>query len=248
MKQIVLSKINFPIKNSKKALFFNNLNISIDHGEFVTILGHNGSGKTLLALLISGFLEYDGNYYFEKELISKNNLTILRRNVGIVFQNPDNQIVSSIVDNDIAFGLENKNVEQSKMTEIIDSALNKLSILELKKEYTNNLSGGQKQKVVIAGQLALDFNVIIFDESTAMLDPYSKQETLSIMKNLNKKGTTIIHITHDVEEIDDSNRVLILENGQIIADDLAKNIWENKELLSKQEISLPFRKMVKNKN
>ncbi|NOQ50281.1 MAG: ATP-binding cassette domain-containing protein [Mycoplasmataceae bacterium] len=227
MDYIKLESITLKYKNIP---LFNNLNLKINKGEYVSIIGSNGSGKTTLAHILSGMIKnFTGNYFFDDALVTEEKL---RLTVGILFQNPDNQLVASIVKNDIAFGLENRRVKSFLlMDKMIDEVLHKLNIFNLKNRNVNTLSGGQKQKVAIASILVLNFDVIILDEATSMLDPFSRNELMEIMQQLNDEGKTIIHITHHMEESKKADRIIVLDKGKIIADGKPKAIFKNKEII-----------------
>lgn len=225
LKNINLKKNNINI--------LKNINFSIEKGDLIVILGLNGSGKSQLAMLLSGLIDnYEGEYFWEKKII--NNREILGKKCGIVFQKADNQFFSSIVKNDLAFGLENRNVPQEEMKLKVDNILKKLKIEDLKNKNVNFLSGGEKQKAAIASILILDFELLIFDEVTSMLDDSSSKQIFEIIKELHKEGKTIIYITHKIEEISIADKVLIMEEGEIKEFLNAKEI--NNSILKKYEL------------
>lgn len=219
-----------------------NLKFSIKQGDFISIVGHNGSGKSTLAKLInaifiptSGTLIVDGVFVKDGQPVFE-----VRKNVGMVFQNPDNQIVATLVDEDVAFALENLCIPSDKIGLIIDETLKMVGMHEFKKSSVAKLSGGQKQRVAIAGILAMKPKCIIFDESTAMLDPVGRKEVLNIMKKLNcKHKTTIINITHYMEEVVFSDRVIVMKDGNILKEDTPRNIFADVEVLAKANLSVP---------
>ena len=220
----------------------NDLNFSIQQGEFIAIVGHNGSGKSTLAKLFnaiflptSGTIFVDGIDTLNKELIFE-----IRKQVGVVFQNPDNQIVATLVEEDVAFAPENLSVSQEKIGEIVDLALEMVDMKKFKKSAVHNLSGGQKQRVAIAGILAMNPKCIVFDESTSMLDPVGRKEVLDVMKKLNRENkTTIINITHHMEEVVFANRVIVMKDGEILKQDTPRNIFSDEDLLKKSGLLAP---------
>ena len=220
----------------------NGLNFSIQQGEFIAIVGHNGSGKSTLAKLFnaiflptSGTIFIDGIDTLNKELIFE-----IRKQVGVVFQNPDNQIVATLVEEDVAFAPENLSVSQEKIGEIVDLALEMVDMKKFKKSAVHNLSGGQKQRVAIAGILAMNPKCIVFDESTSMLDPVGRKEVLDVMKKLNRENkTTIINITHHMEEVVFANRVIVMKDGEILKQDTPRNIFSDQDLLKKSGLLVP---------
>lgn len=220
----------------------NGLNFSIQQGEFIAIVGHNGSGKSTLAKLFnaiflptSGTVFVDGIDTLNKELIFE-----IRKQVGVVFQNPDNQIVATLVEEDVAFAPENLSVSQEKIGEIVDRALEMVDMRKFKKSAVHNLSGGQKQRVAIAGILAMNPKCIVFDESTSMLDPVGRKEVLNVMKKLNRENkTTIINITHHMDEVVSADRVIVMKDGEILKQDTPRNIFSDQDLLKKSGLLVP---------
>lgn len=211
-----------------------NINLQINKGEFVCILGGNGSGKSTLSKLINGIydLEYGDIYVDSLSVRDSKNLLDIRKMVSIVFQNPDNQIVSTIVLDDVVFGLENILNDRKEMEERVYLALDKVNMLSYKDHNTNMLSGGQKQRVSIAGVLSMKPKYIIFDESTSMLDPLGKKEVLDILVDLNRNyGITVIFITHFIDECLLADRSIILTNGVVKYDGAPRDILFNEEFL-----------------
>ena len=203
---------NYP---EKKAL--DNINLSIARGEYVAVLGHNGSGKSTFAKLLNGLILPTSGEVIVNGMNTKNesDLTEIRRSTGMVFQNPDNQMVATIVEEDVAFGVENLGIPAAEIRKRIDESLDSVGMLEFKDKKPHQLSGGQKQRIAIAGVLAMHPECIIFDESTAMLDPAGRQDVLEIIERLNDEGVTIILITHNMEESITADRVVIFNNGKI---------------------------------
>lgn len=223
--------------------FIKDLSLSIEKGKYTVILGHNGSGKSTLAKLIMGLLEKDaGEIYVLGEKLDVDTVYNIRNKVGIVFQNPDNQFIGSTVRDDIAFGLENHQVESSKMDDLILEYAKKVGMEEFLDKEPSNLSGGQKQRVAIAGILVMHPEIIIFDEATSMLDPKGKREIKELiakMKEINP-DITIISITHDIEEALLADNVVILKNGSVVLQDDSKNAFKDEKTILELNLDLPF--------
>lgn len=219
-----------------------NITLSINKGDFVAFLGHNGSGKSTLAKMLNGLLKPDSGCVLVNGINTKddNNDISIKRTVGMVFQNPDNQIVASIVEEDVAFGAENLGFSPSETRKKVDNALKTVNMYEYRNFPPHKLSGGQKQRVAIAGVLAMEPSCIVFDEATAMLDPLGRKEVISTIKKLNKeKNITIVLITHNMEETVDCDNIFVMDKGEIIASDKPENIFSNLPLLKKSGLSLP---------
>lgn len=238
---IQLRNLSFQYKNAERVL--NNLTTNLFEGQFITILGPNGSGKSTLAKCLNGILHPTDGVVIVDQIDTKNEDLIwhIRQHVGVVFQNPDNQIVASTVEEDVAFGLENQGIESSEMAKRVEDALQKVNLEEYKHTEPHHLSGGQKQKVAIAGIIAMKPKVIIFDEATSMLDPIGRAEVLKVAKQLNEEeGITILHITHFVQEALLADRILIMDRGYIIADGSPKEILSKKDLLEETGLDVPI--------
>ncbi|MBR4152297.1 MAG: energy-coupling factor transporter ATPase [Selenomonadaceae bacterium] len=205
------------------------INFSIDDGEFVAIIGTNGSGKSTLAKQFNALLiPTDGKIFIDGlDTSDEKNLWHVREKVGMVFQNPDSEIVAAIVEDDVAFGLENLGIEPDKIRERVDLALDSVNMSDYKKFAPSKLSGGQKQRIAIAGVIAMNTKIIVFDEPTAMLDPMGRREILSLVKKLHTQGKTIIYITHFMEEATAAQRVFVMEGGRIILDETPREIFTN---------------------
>lgn len=217
-------------EEGKEIKALNGVKLDIYEGEFVAILGHNGSGKSTLAKLFNGLLTpKDGNLtVYGMNTREENNIWDIRKKVGMVFQNPDNQIVATIVEEDVAFGPENLGIPSKEIRNKVDQALKSVGMYEYRKHSPNLLSGGQKQRVAIAGILAMDTNCIIFDESTAMLDPIGRREVINTALKLNKEfGKTIILITHYMEEVVEADRLVILSGGEVCMQGTPKQVFSN---------------------
>ncbi|MDR3179085.1 MAG: energy-coupling factor transporter ATPase [Oscillospiraceae bacterium] len=227
-------------KNSLKSLAIKNINMTINKGEFVAIIGHNGSGKSTLAKHFNAILvPTEGKVFVKKKDTSDENETYkIRSSVGLVLQNPDNQIVSSVVEDDVAFGPENLGIDPDEIRKRVDFALNAVGIFDKKREFVHKLSGGQKQKVAIASILAMNPECLVMDESTAMLDPQGRKELLKTLLDLNKKqNITVIIITHFMEEAVLANKIFVMKNGEIV-DNGDKNIFSKLDLLRSCNLSL----------
>ena len=236
--------------NDKEISFraIENINIDIEDGEFISIIGKNGSGKSTLAKTFNGLIIPDSGDVVVYGLNTKeeNNLLDIRKNVGMVFQNPDNQIVSSIVEEEVAFGLENLGVETNEMRKRVDNALDIMGLSEYRRWSPNKLSGGQKQRLALASIIAIEPKVIVFDEPTAMLDPKARKDFIETITKLNKEEKiTIILITHYMDEIIESNRVFVMDKGTIVRKGTVEEIFDDKEI-EKFGIVLP--KIVNIKN
>ncbi len=214
-----------------------NVSVSVKEGEYIAVLGHNGSGKSTFAKLLNMILTpTNGKIYFrDKDItadMTEDEIYDIRGRIGMVFQNPDNQIVATVVEEDVAFGPENLGIERSEIRKRVDSALEMVGMTEYARHAPHKLSGGQKQRVAIAGVIAMRPEVIIFDESTAMLDPVGRREIIDIMESLNRnQNITVINITHYMEEAARADRVIIINDGRIVADGSAKEIFKRVEFL-----------------
>ena len=222
------------------------LSLEIEKGEFVAVLGHNGSGKSTLAKLINMILLPTSGKIFVKgkditlENMSDEELLELRKTVGMVFQNPDNQLVATVVEDDVAFGPENLGVPSRKIRERVDRVLRDVGMLEYAKHEPHRLSGGQKQRIAIAGVLAMLPECIIFDESTAMLDPLGRRDVMSAIEKLNREqGITVIMITHYMEEAAVADRIVVLDDGKLILDGTPSYVFEHEDRLRECGLAIP---------
>ena len=220
----------------------NNINIDIHKGEFVAVLGHNGSGKSTLAKLTNAILTpgkgrvlVNGMDTSDEKMINK-----IRQTVGMVFQNPDNQIVATIVEDDVAFGPENLGVPPAEIRERVDSALREVGMYEYRNREPHKLSGGQKQRVAIAGILAMRTACMVLDEPTAMLDPRGRAEVIKTVMRLNRElGITVLYITHFMDEAVRADRVLVMNNGEIILDSNPREAFTRVELIKSVGLDVP---------
>ena len=218
------------------------ISLDIPSGQFVAILGPNGSGKSTLAKHLNVLLlPNEGTVWIDgKDTHAKERLWEIRSQVGMVFQNPDNQIIGTSVEEDVAFGPENKNIEPEKIRKIVETVLRKVKLWDWRKASPSRLSGGQKQRLATADALAGLPACLVLDEPTAMLDPDSRKEVINIVKELNRKeGMTIILITHHTDEVVDADRIVLMKDGKIIGDDIPKKIFVDYELLKKAKMDIP---------
>lgn len=238
--------ISYEEDDGGKTSVLKNVNLEIKKGEYLAVLGHNGSGKSTLAKLLNMILEPDsGKIYIDGKDITDPNMTEddvfdLRKKVGMVFQNPDNQLVATIVEDDVAFGPENLGIESSEIRKRVDEALAVVGMSEYAKGEPARLSGGQKQRIAIAGILAMKPDCMIFDESTAMLDPLGRRDIMNTIEKLNRDhGITIIMITHYMDEAARANRIVVLDDGEVLMDGTPVEIFSNPEKLEKCGLDVP---------
>ncbi len=219
-----------------------NVSAKIDKGDFVVILGRNGSGKSTFSRLLNALLVPQKGIVLVagKDTLNEENVWDIRTTAGMVFQNPDNQIIATTVEEDVAFGPENLGVEPLEIRKRVDEALKTVGIEEFKKNAPHLLSGGQKQRVAIAGILAMKPECIILDEATSMLDPVGRREVIKVLKQLNKEeNITIIHITHHMDEAAMANRLIIIDHGQIVLDGTPKEVFSNVEMVKSLGLDVP---------
>ena len=217
------------------------LSLTVEKGEFICVLGKNGSGKSTLAKLLNGMLIPNSGdiSVFDMDVKDKNSIFDIRKRVGVVFQNPDNQMVATIVEDDIAFGPENLGIPRDEIGERIDFALNSTGMQNFRDAMGQRLSGGQKQRIAIAGVLAIKPDVLILDESTSMLDAKGRKEVMDVVKKLNDGGMTVISITHYMDEAVDASRVIVLNKGKIVKDGTPLEVFNNSTELESYGLDLP---------
>lgn len=241
MNALEINDLSFSYDNKVDAI--HSIQLTIEAGKYVAIVGHNGSGKSTLAKLILGLLEKkEGKIIVFGQEVNEKNIDTIRQEIGIVFQNPDNQFVGSTVREDIAFGLENRCIPYEEMEARIHEFAKKVQMEEFLDKEPSNLSGGQKQRVAIAGVLAMHPKMIIFDEATAMLDPRGKKEIREVIEEMRKENPdlTILSITHDMEEASKADEVIILSHGTKVLQGSASEVLSHTDILQNLNLKLPF--------
>ena len=234
---------NLTFAYSEEHVAVDDVSFSVDEGKFVAVLGHNGSGKSTLAKLIVGLLEKkSGQIFFNDEEVTKSNIQNFQNKTALVFQNPDNQFIGVTVEDDIAFGLENKCFPHDKMQEEINLFAESVNMLDYLKKEPINLSGGQKQRVALAGALILRPEILILDEATSMLDPKGKSTVRKVIDKIHAENPnlTIISITHDVDEALLADEVLILSKGKLVKNGKPKEIFKDREAMLELKLEVPF--------
>ena len=224
-------------------LLFKDFSLNIERGSFTCILGHNGSGKSSLSRMLNGMVvPARGRVLVNGMDTAKEKLQLdIRKTVGLVFQNPDNQIVSSIVEEDVAFGPENLGLSPEEIRKRVDDALRAVDMSRYATHSTGRLSGGQKQRIAIAGVLAMNPTCLVLDEPTAMLDPKGRKEVLSILHRLNQeRGITVVLITHYMEEAALSDRCIVMEKGEILLDGTPADVFSKREVLEQTGLTMPI--------
>ncbi|AZZ59867.1 energy-coupling factor transporter ATPase [Oenococcus sp. UCMA 16435] len=241
MKIIETEKISYSYPQSLKSSI-ENISFNVPAGEWLTIIGKNGSGKSTLIRLLDGLLmAKSGQIIIDGQALSEKNLWQIRKKIGIVFQNPDNQFVSGSVIEDVAFGMENYQIPHKQMLERAYQALKMVGMDGFSDKQPARLSGGQKQRVALAGVLAIEPKILILDEATSMLDPDGRDEVWQIIKKLkDQKKLTVISVNHDLNELDLSDRVILINNGKIAADTKINRLFLNDKLLEENDLKLPF--------
>ncbi|VEU70014.1 energy-coupling factor transporter ATPase [Mycoplasmopsis glycophila] len=239
---IKVDNISFKYNPNSPKYALKNVSFEIKKGEYVAILGHNGSGKSTLSKILVALLKpQEGSLSIDNILYTKKTLKEVRNKIGIIFQNPDNQFIGSSVEDDIAFGLENKLFDRETMKERVYEFAKRVDMLDYLEREPQSLSGGQKQRVAIASVLALNPDVIIFDEITSMLDPKGKTEVIKIIEEIKaSKNKTLISITHNMDEAILADRCLVFAGGELVAQGSPKEILKNKEVIEVAKIDSPF--------
>ncbi len=223
-------------------LALKNITLGIEQGSFVAILGHNGSGKSTFAKLTNAInIPEDGKVFVNGlDTADEKNVDEIRRIVGMVFQNPDNQIVATIVEDDVAFGPENLGIEPGEIRKRVDDALKAVGMYDFRESEPYKLSGGQKQRVAIAGVIAMQTQCIVLDEPTAMLDPNGRKEVMATIKRLNKeRGITVVLVTHFMDEAVQADRVVVIDNGEVYLDGTPKEVFSQSEKLIAAGLDVP---------
>ncbi|WP_265455877.1 energy-coupling factor ABC transporter ATP-binding protein [Enterococcus sp. HY326] len=244
---IQLENIRFKYQEDDSSYALNDVSIEINRGEWVAIIGHNGSGKSTLAKTINGLLlPESGSVKVGDYILSEENIWSLRKMVGMVFQNPDNQFVGATVEDDVAFGMENQGVPREDMLVRVKDALQKVRMSDFAAREPARLSGGQKQRVAIAGVVALRPDIIILDEATSMLDPEGREEVIKTIKEIkDESNLTVISITHDIDEAANANRVFVMCQGELIKEGSPEEIFSAGPELIELGLDLPFPEKLK---
>ena len=233
MKSIIdVKNLSFRYKESQEYYDVKDITFHVKRGEWLSIVGHNGSGKSTTVRLIDGLLEAEsGEIVIDGQRLTEENVWNIRRQIGMVFQNPDNQFVGATVEDDVAFGLENQGLSRQEMKKRVEEALDLVGMSDFKKREPARLSGGQKQRVAIAGVVALRPAILILDEATSMLDPEGRRELIETVKGIRKDyDMTVISITHDLEEVAMSDRVLVLKKGEIESTSSPRELFSRNDL------------------
>ncbi len=241
MSYIDVKNIEFSYDDDSEKIL-ENFSLNIEKGSFVAILGHNGSGKSTLAKLFNGLnIPQSGKILIDGiDTADEERMLEIRNKVGLVFQNPDNQIVATIVEEDVAFGPENLGLPREEIRKRVDNALEAVGMSEYVRHEPHRLSGGQKQRIAIAGILAMKPECVVFDEPTAMLDPRGRKDVMTIIGKLNKEmGKTVVLITHYMDEASKADRVVVIDSGKIIADGKPEKVFNEVELLKSVGLDVP---------
>ncbi|UQS86374.1 energy-coupling factor transporter ATPase [Nicoliella spurrieriana] len=225
----------------------NDVSFNVKRGEWLSIIGHNGSGKSTLVSALDGLISIDsGSIEVDSIDLNPDSVWEVRDRIGLVFQNPDDQFVGATVEDDVAFGLQNHNIEYNQMHQIVNKALDAVGMSAFKMKSPSNLSGGQKQRVALAGIIALHPQIIILDESTNMLDPAGKEQILSVIMDLKERyKLTVISITHDVNELKLANRILVMNDGKVVDENTPSEIFSQPQKLINMGLTLPYPEIIK---
>lgn len=239
---IEVRNIKFKYQENQESYTLDDVSFHVKQGEWLSIIGHNGSGKSTTVRLLNGLLAPEsGTIHIDGDLLSENNVWDIRQKIGMVFQNPDNQFVGATVEDDVAFGLENKGVSHQEMVERVDQALQLVGMSEFKTREPARLSGGQKQRVAIAGAIAMRPMIIVLDESTSMLDPKGRLELIKTIKAIREDyQLTVVSITHDLDEVALSDRVLVMKNGQVESSSTPRELFARGDQLLNLGLDIPF--------
>ena len=244
---IDINDLCFRYSKEDEHLDLSHLDLHVKEGEWLAIIGHNGSGKSTLAQAIDGLIVPEsGSVCVNGENLTDETVWNIRKKIGMVFQNPDNQFVGADVEGDVAFGLENQGIEPEEMHVRVKQALGTVNMLDFAKHEPARLSGGQKQRVAIAGVLALRPKIVIFDEATSMLDPEGRLQVISLIRRMNKNDKfTVLSITHDIDEASLADRVVVLDDGKIIDDSLPNELFQKGEQLIDVGLDVPYPQKLK---
>jgi len=241
MSEIEVKNLTFSYDDNKETL--KDVSFSIEKGSYTTIVGHNGSGKSTIAKLLVGLITPNsGDIYVQGTKLDSKTVKQIRNKISLVFQNPDNQFIGATVEDDIAFGLENRRVPHKDMQAIIENYAEQVGMKEFLTKEPSNLSGGQKQRVAIAGALALAPEIIIFDEATSMLDPKGKRDILALIHKMkeNNKDVTVISITHDIEEAYSSDEVIVISDGKVVLEGKPNEVLNDEKKMKELRLTVPF--------
>lgn len=244
---IKVDDLSFQYSDTEDKLAIDHLSTTINQGEWLAIIGHNGSGKSTFSKLVVGLLEaQSGSIEVDDKVLSMDTLWDIRSQVGLVFQNPDNQFVGATVEDDVAFALENQGMPVEEMKVRVESALKRVKMWDYRDKEPAALSGGQKQRVAIAGVIALEPKIMILDESTSMLDPEGRDELMAIVKDIQRdKELTVISITHDLNEAAEADRILVFKEGQILQEGTPTEIFSYGDKLTEIGLDVPFSAQLK---
>ena len=234
---IKITNLNF---NYKSKQLFNGLNMEIEKGKITSIIGPNGSGKSTLVKILIGLYNYNGTIKINDILLLKDNIKEIRKSIGVVFTNPDNQFVAETVMDDIAFTLENMNYKKKDIRKKIEEITKYLGIYDILEYNPHDLNSNQKQLVSLASALVHNPKILILDEALTMLDPFDKEKILNILKELNDKGLTILNISHDIEDTLISDKIYVLDKGKIVLSGTKDEVYKEEDLLHKLGFELPF--------
>lgn len=230
------------------SLAIDHISIEVTRGEYVAIAGSNGSGKSTLARCLNGLLLPTEGAILIDGMDTKDDDLIwdIRKKIGMVFQNPDNQIVSSMVEDEVAFGPENLGIENPELRQRVENALKAVGMYEYRNREAHKLSGGQKQRIAIAGAVAMRPDCIVFDEPTAMLDPKGRSQVMNVIRELNNQGITIILITHFMEEVAEADRVIVMKSGKLLADRSPEELFADTDLIKSAGLEIPAAVLLRN--
>ena len=239
---IEIKNLKFKYKQDQTSYTLNDVSFHVKHGEWLSIVGHNGSGKSTTARLIGGLLVADsGQIIVDGQELTEETVWDIRDKIGMVFQNPDNQFVGATVEDDVAFGLENKGLPYKEMVSRVQEALSFVGMMDFKDREPARLSGGQKQRVAIAGIIAMRPSILILDEATSMLDPEGRQELIQSIEDIRQQyGMTVLSITHDLDEVAMSNRVLVLKQGKVESISSPRELFSRGSELVDLGLDIPF--------
>jgi energy-coupling factor transport system ATP-binding protein len=243
-KILEISELSFRYEKEQAAPTLDAVSFEVDAGEWLAVIGQNGSGKSTTARLIDGLLEAEtGTVKVAGDTLTKENVWDLRKKIGMVFQNPDNQFVGATVEDDVAFGMENQGVPREEMLTRVESALKQVNMLEFRSKEPARLSGGQKQRVAIAGIIALRPEIVILDEATSMLDPTGRKEIMRVIHEIKQRyNLTVLSITHDLEEAASADRILVMQSGKIVRNTTPRELFSSSSAEDLIELGLdsPF--------